>query len=228
MIKQRELFKIKNIYLKKAFFGDFSIKTEILNDCYGYLSANDQYNLGRSFIEYCYKRAFSIHRLPDCKVDWYSNRYRYEYHANYQNISEEILNDACNELINMYNFVQKYFEQENKQSMKLRRMLQSFETQEYFAQRNNEKLYVELPSNIFTSYSYDLIAGGYSSDVVLYRDVDKSKIVMIDYLLSHPEYPNKAYDDECEIWVLENNIHGITKVDKSCIKVFNYENKKFE
>ena len=101
-------YKFTNPYLIKAIFGYGHPEDNVLKDCNGYVSANDVYNLGRVFLEYCYSIIFNIHRLPGYKTEWFSRRYDFQHRENLENINADILSNACNELKELYKYTQKY------------------------------------------------------------------------------------------------------------------------
>jgi len=211
-------YKLTNPYLIKAIFGYGNPENGVLKDCNGYVSANDTYNLGRVFLEFCYSKIFNIHRLPGYKTDWMIRQYDYYHMENLENASPDLIESACVELEDMYTYIQKFFKSNNITNLKLKRMAQPFEIGEYLNQVNNKETYIMYPTNILSSYSYELSKGGYYSDYMLCRKVPVNNIVMIDFLLEDPQSSIKYLHGESEMWVIENDMKGVIRLDKTCIK----------
>lgn len=200
--KRNELSVIKNPYLLKGIFGYGRPENDVLKDCNGYLSAYDKFNLGKVFLEFCYSKMFNIHKLPGYEMDWHFKLNRNVYRDNLANASPELIEDACCELYRLYKHIQRYYAGKNINHITLKRMIQSFEREEYTKQLNNNKSYVDIPCNTITSYTDDKSPGGYYSNTMLLRKVKVSQIVMAWFLLADPLNNKKEYDDEHEFWII--------------------------
>ena len=97
---KEETFTIKNELLYGAMWGENQCKR------LGFTGYVYSYNrkVGRAFIEYCICRIFSIHRMPGCGYDRYN-----EGGYKFANLTENEINDACEELKRLYDFIQKNF-----------------------------------------------------------------------------------------------------------------------
>lgn len=217
-------YKIQSPLLLTAIFGKTNCK-HLLSGCNGYLYC-DYNNIGRGFIEFCISKIFNIHRIPGFEQFYLNTGASFEFLKAYKGLCEEDINDACNEIKKIYDFTQSNLTNSVKSdTISLRRHLNPFE-EEYVAKQlaNPSVELIELPVNILNSYTYDSTEFKYRSNIDIIRKVDTRKIVMIDKYIQSPFSCCKSIkDDEKEVWVIEENMFGLIKVNRKCFHI----NKSF-
>ncbi len=214
--------------------NEFHIKSQLLRaaiwggtGCYqwdGYTNA-DKGKYGRALIEFFATRLFSIHRIPGYEPK-YQGFDALGYQRKFGKISEEEFEDAYAEFKELYLFTQKELEASGlviDGKVKLNRSLRPFETDVILPQLLNNEKEVEFPSNIITSYAHDGSLFDYGCWMSVIRDVPVELIVMYNECLYHPESTcaNRIHGGESEVWVVESNMFGYTKLSAKC---FVYKN----
>ncbi len=204
-------FEIKSPLLHAAIFGDL--------DCYhmnGYLNV-DEGNYGRALIEYFSARRFGIHRIPGFEPH-YLKGWVFGFQRKFGDLSEEEFEGAYQEFCDLYDFTQSELKNSGKVvngKVRLNRSLRKFETEEIIPQLLNGQKMIEFPANIITSYAHDGKRDCYGSWMSLFREVPVKQIVMYNECLSYPsEFCDyyKQHGGESEVWVLETDIFGYTKL----------------
>ncbi len=204
-----ELFTIKNQLLREAFFGNATC----IKNCPGYLE-QDKFQLGRGFIEFCTMRTFNIYRLPGFEPFYISNsQYQSKMKESYGNLNNSDITNACNELLELYNFVQNQLKNSPFNiggNISLIRALNDYEICEVEPQLFENMKKIRIPVNIINSYSYDEEKYCYNSNISILRNVPIENILFVDKYIQKPDgFCNrsaKAY--EYEVLVIEDNIFG--------------------
>jgi|GEM_PF-2274798 hypothetical protein len=213
-------YKIQSPLLLAAIFGKTNCK-HLLSGCNGYLYC-DYNNIGRGFIEFCISKIFNIHRIPGFEQFYLNTGASLELLKAYKGLCEEDINDACNEIKKIYDFTQNNLANSVKsETISLRRHLNPFE-EEYVAKQlaNPSVELIELPVNILNSYTYDRTEFKYRSNIDIVREIDIKKILMVDEYIQDPFLCCESIrDDEREVWVIEENMFGLIKVNKNCFYV---------
>lgn len=218
----KETFTIKNELLYSAIWGENQCKQLGFT---GYVYA-DKKDLGRAFIEYCICRIFNIHRLPGCGYDrFHESGYKFAY------LSQQEIEDACEELKALYDFTQKKLlssEQLRDGKIELVRSLRDFEKREIVWQLQDEtKKEILMPVNVFTSYAHDGILAAYPGEMVEHKMnikeyIDVKDILLWDSYVSYYSNNNRCDrlcymgDCEAEVFVVNRSINGWRYVDRDC------------
>ena len=218
----KDTFTIKNDLLYDAMWGDNKCKK--LNFT-GYVYSDGK-NLGRAFIEYCICRIFGIHRLPGCGYDRFN-----ENGSKFATLSQQEIEDACEELKALYDFTQKKLLESDRLvdgRIELVRSLRDFEKREIVPQLQDEDMIdILLPVNIFTSYAHDGILANYPGELHKYQMnikeyVDVKDIILWDTYISFYKQNNSCdklcymRDSESEVFVINRSIDGWRNVHRDC------------
>lgn len=77
---------------------------------------------------------------------------------------------------------------------------------------------IEYPANIVTSYAHDGKLYEYNSWMSIIREVPVELIIMYNTCLYHPSNvcAYQIHGGESEVWVVEKNVFGYTKLPKEC------------
>jgi hypothetical protein len=210
-------FEIKSPLLYAAIFGDL--------ECYhinGYLNT-DTGDYGRALIEYFAARRFGIHRIPGFEPHYLKGSL-FGFQRKFGNLSEEEFKGAYKEFCDLYEFTQNELKNSDKVvdgKVKVNRSLRSFETEEIVPQILKGEKMIEFPVNILSSYAHDGIYNCYGSWMSLYREVSVEQVIMYNECLSFPwDYcrQHKMNGGESEVWVVETDIFGYTKLPVECFK----------
>lgn len=216
-------FQLKNELLLQAFWGGTLCKNNYLERCTGYFN-NDKGDYGRGFIEFCIARNFNIHRIPGYEQFYLKDGSQMKMFYEYGKLRRSDIEDACEKLRMLYNFVQEELKnskyvQEGK--VRLVRSLTPFEVRKVTSQlRDLSKQKICLLVNIMTSYAHDGKLYDYDGKMSIVREVEVEKIIMFDECLFHP--PNvcahNIHGGEYEVWVVEDDMFGKIELDRECFK----------
>lgn len=214
-------YKIQSPLLLTAIFGKTNCK-HLLSGCNGYLNC-DYNNIGREFIEFCISKMFNIHRVPGFEPFYLNDGANLEFSKAYNDgLCEDDINDACDEIKKIYDLTQNNLANSVKsETISLRRHLNLFEEEHVAIQLANPSAeLIELPVNILNSYTYDRTEFKYRSKIDIVREIDIKKILMVDEYIQDPFLCCESIrDDEREVWVIEENMFGLIKVNKNCFYV---------
>ena len=215
-----DTFTIKNQLLNDALFGD----AVCIKKSTGYFYA-DKKHFGRAFIEFCTMRIFNIHRMPGFEPFYISqNICNYDLRDAYGNLSCFDIDDACQELLALYEFTQERLKKSalnNNGTISLVRALCDYERKEVEPQLLDKKENIEIPVNIINSYAYDKELFCYDSDISISRDVPIENILFVDKFVQNPNgiCKKSLVDCEHEVWVIEKNIFGKINLHQNCFKI---------
>lgn len=218
----KETFTIKNDLLYSAIWGEDRCKRINFT---GYVYS-DKKRLGRAFLEYCICRIFDIHRLPGCGYDRFN-----EGGCKFAILSQQELEDACEELRALYDFTQKRLLSSSRLvegKIELVRCLSDFEKREIISQlQDKDRRDILLPVNVFTSYAHDGIRSSYPGELYKYQInlkeyVDVKNILLWDSYVSYYNHNDSCGklcymgDCEAEVFVINHSINGWRHVDRDC------------
>lgn len=207
-----EHFKFENEIINQAIWGNNSINNRCPVKTRGYTWDSEQ-PYGRGMLEYIMCRIFNIHRFPDFYpfyVGGVSNKIK----ALYDDLTEEKIENACEEYKRYYNFLQdqlKGSEYNQNGKVLISRSLKGYEYDEAVEQLSDESLNcIELPINIIQSYAYGKGNYYYGSSMYVERDIDIERIVLWEETLCEPDGTciNAGRPTEKEVWVLSCDIFG--------------------
>ena len=211
--------------------NEFHVESPLLHaaiwggtECYlwdGYTNA-DKGDYGRALIEYFTSRLFEIHRLPGYEP-LYVHGSSIGFMRKFGQLSEAEFENAYKEFERLYSHTQEELKKEGlviDGKVKLCRSLRKIETDEILPQILNEDKDIEFPANIITSYAHDGRLYDYNSWMSIVRDVPVELIVMYNECLHHPQgvCAYNMHGGESEVWVVEKNIFGYTKLERECFK----------
>ena len=211
-------YHITSPLLQAAIWGGTGCKQWI-----GGYTNGDNGNYGRALIEYFACKLFGIHRAPG-----YEPRYvgglNFSDRVRFGEISEEEFETAYKEFEELYHFTQKELLMSGLVTdgkVKLNRSLRPFETDDILPQLINKEDIIGFPANVITSYADDGRFFDYGSWMSIVRDVPVELVVVHFDCLFHPldTCANKMNGGENEVWVLEKNIFGYSKLEANCFKI---------
>lgn len=215
-------FHLKNELLIQAFWGGLTCKNSLLPQCRGYFNS-DSGDFGRSFVEYCVARIFNIHRVPG--HEQYYNRTSSELalRREFGTLTESDINAACEEMEQLYHFVQTELKQSTyvkNGKIKLVRSLRPFEIEKATPQLLTDATSITLPVNIITSYAHDGELFCYGSTMSIVREVPVEQVFLFDECLFHPKTVcgYNIHGGEYEVWVVEDNMFGKMQLNRDCFK----------
>lgn len=211
-----EEYRVKSNLLHAAIWGG--------TGCYqwgGYTSA-DNGKYGRALIEYFAARLFSIYRIPGYEP-YYAYESQFGHMCKFGQISKEEFDEAYRDFEELYNFTQKELRKQGlviNGKVTLNRSLRRFETEVILPQLLNDEKYIEYPANIVTSYAHDGKLYEYNSWMSIIREVPVELIIMYNTCLYHPSNvcAYQIHGGESEVWVVEKNVFGYTKLPKECFR----------
>ncbi len=211
-------FHISSPLLHAAIWGGTECKQWIG----GYTNADNE-NYGRALIEYFTCRLFGIHRAPGYQP-YYAGGYGFSERLRFGEISEEEYEAAYKEFEELYRFTQKELltsELVVDGKVKLNRSLRKFETEEILPQLINKEDFIEFPANVITSYADDGRLFDYGRWMSIVRDVPVELVVVHFDCLFHPSNTcaSSMHGGESEVWVLEKNIFGYSRLEANCFKI---------
>lgn len=216
-----EEFHLTSELLLQAFWGGYMCNKNCLKRCQGYFN-EDVGDFGRGIIEYCVAKNFNIHRVPGYGQYYIKDGGAIRMLHEYGNLREEDIETACQEMMELYQFIQKELIKSKyviDGKVRLVRSLRPFEMDAVMPQLNNSNnRKIVMPTNIITSYAHDEELFCYGRTMSVVRDVPIEKIIMFDECLYHPPNvcSNNIHGGEYEVWVMEDNVFGKLELDREC------------
>ncbi|WP_010503488.1 hypothetical protein [Paenibacillus elgii] len=197
-------FRINNPLLKATLFGGYMCEESRRAE--GWVSS-DQYFVSRSMLTHLVERLFNIHRLPGFHEEYRFNSIR-EKRESYKLVSTGELEDALEELKQLYEHTQKWLQTEAVNGkIRLGRSLRSYEKSQVAHQLLDKAPTIKYYYHTINSYSTSAFLGGYVSPILLERDVP------IEDVLIHYKYVDFDYvcsfDVENEVWVINKHPMGL-------------------
>jgi hypothetical protein len=222
---ERELedqkFKINDSLIYAAFYGSSERNYKIRMK--GWLNADDGY-ISRLVLTHCVQKILQIHRAPGFEEEykfWIEHIQR-----DFKCLAMEELNDAYQEIQNLYNHVQRQLVQKYGENEKrvLYRSLRDYETRQIVPQLEKRTSLIELQANILTSYTVDPQLS-YGSKCIIKREVDIRNILYHYEYVKNPWHTddklhNKRLDVEQEIIVINDDPFGKTVLPIESVRVF--------
>lgn len=218
---------VENPLLCAAIWGDTNCIYNGKPKFTGYLNANAD-RIGRAFIEYCIARVMKIFRLPMCGYDSYS-----EGACMYNELDEEMVTDACDELSAIIKHVQESLSQlkiVHDGKVEVVRCLSKFQYDEVAKQLEDQSIdEIVYPVSIFSSYSYDgdinqnYPSGrvdSYKNHINIKENISVKDIIFWDKFVGNGckecNYVQALYNGEMELWVVDKSVTGMRRLPRSC------------
>jgi hypothetical protein len=222
---ERELeaqrFKINDSLVYAAFFGSLERNYKIRMN--GWLNADNGYT-SRLVLTHCAQKVFQIQRAPGFEEEY---KFWLEHiQKDFKCLTMEDLNNAYQEVQNLYNHVQRQLTQKYGEDRKivLYRSLPEYEARKIVSQLEKRSSMIELQTNILTSYTIDPQLS-YGSKCIITREVDIRKILYHYEYVKNPWHTddklhNKRLDVEQEVIVINDDPLGKIVLPIGNVKLF--------
>ena len=202
-------FKINDNLIYAAFYGSLERNYKIRMN--GWVNADNGY-ISRLILTHCVQKVFQIHRAPGFEEEY---KFWLEHiQKDLKCLTKENLNNAYQEVQNLYNHVQSKLTQKHGEDGKtvLYRSLPEYEVRQIISQLEKRSSMIEFQTNILTSYTLDDQLS-YTSKYIIAREVDIKRILFHYEYVKNPWHTddklhNKRLNVEQEIIVINDDPFG--------------------